>query len=72
MHEILGEIAGLRLIHACVRPGGVAQDKAVEVGSFDLEVVTGRPEWDERLGELFGYRPGQFPGDLAAWHGAGP
>jgi len=40
--------------------------EAAEVGSFDLDVVTGQLVWDERLGELFGYASGELPGDLAA------
>ena len=40
--------------------------EAAEVGSFELDLETGRLEWDERMHELFGYEPGQFPGDLDA------
>ncbi len=40
--------------------------EAAEVGSFDLDVATGRLEWDERMAELFGYAPGEGPDDLDA------
>ena len=42
--------------------------EAADIGSFDLDVVTGRLVWDERLIRLFGYEPDGFPGHLDAFN----
>lgn len=34
--------------------------EAAGIGSFDWDLRTDRVEWDERLQELLGYRPGEF------------
>ncbi len=40
---------------------------AARVGTFDLDVVTGRLVWDERMLELFGYQEQTFTQSMAAF-----
>jgi PAS domain S-box-containing protein len=38
--------------------------EAGELGSFDMDLVTGELRWDRRLIAMFGYAPGEFKADL--------
>ncbi len=41
---------------------------AAGIGTFDLDVRTGRLRWDDRLLELFGYEDGSFDGTIASFN----
>jgi PAS domain S-box-containing protein len=40
---------------------------AAGIGGFDYDLTTGRLTWDDRLIELFGYRPDEFEGTIEAF-----
>jgi diguanylate cyclase (GGDEF)-like protein/PAS domain S-box-containing protein len=41
--------------------------QAAEMGIWDWDILNNRLEWDERIYELYGIRPGDFDGAFAAW-----
>jgi PAS domain S-box-containing protein len=45
----------------------VLAQKAATCGTFDFDVQTGINFWSDELQELYGFRPGSFPGTYQAW-----
>ncbi|HZH04094.1 MAG TPA: PAS domain-containing protein, partial [Myxococcaceae bacterium] len=44
--------------------------QAADAGSFDLDLTTEKAVWSEELERIYGFAPGHFQGDLAAWRDA--
>jgi PAS domain S-box-containing protein len=64
------DVTGRRAAEDALREGEarlrLAQE-AAEIGSWDLDLVTGRQVWSERQYALFGLDPALPPPDLARW-----
>ncbi|GAB7191706.1 hypothetical protein NUM3379_24140 [Kineococcus sp. NUM-3379] len=62
------ELSALNVDHEAARLRWQLSISAAGVGGFDLDLVTGRLVWDERLIELFGYERGGFDEFLEAFN----
>lgn len=66
LEELAGAVVAqleLRALSSEYRSSQLRWDVALEaagIGSFDWDIDSGRRDWDRRMQELFGYRPGEF------------